>query len=302
MIDLIQTAYLAPPALEDELRKELVDVTHQFGRLMVAKGPRQRVFWTQNVWLNPVFVEIESIGDAAKKLRAIQRNWWPYNFAHHRRIELIQSKLPHLAPKPIEFLAKVPSSPMGSYTLVAENTLLFASECESATPNGEWNFTEDKINPPSRAYLKLWEAFTRLGIKPGPTDTCLDLGASPGGWTWVLAKLAKKVVAFDRSELDPKVSALPNVTFVAQDAFKVNLADYPDASWIFSDVICYPEKLYEYLSKLLNDFPNKKYVFTIKFQGHNHLEITRKFADLPGTLLHLYANKHELTWTNAVDR
>lgn len=298
----MSTAYLAPPGLENDLREELTDVTHTFGRLIIAKGPRQKVFWVQNVWLDPAFVEIESIGDAAKKLRALQRNWWPYSFQHHRRLDLIRAKLPHIEPKPLAFLAKVPSSPLGSFTLADENTLLYASSCESPMPNGEWNFVEDKLGPPSRAYLKLWEFFTRFGVKPEPSDTCLDLGASPGGWTSVLAGMTKKVIAFDRSELDPKVAALTNVEFIAKDAFKVDLKDYPEASWILSDVVCYPEKLHERVSQLISDFPNKKYVFTVKFQGHNHLEIVRKFGELPGALVHLHANKHELTWTNVIDR
>lgn len=76
---------------------------------------------------------------------------------------------------------------MGSYTLLAPDRLLYAARCDSARPNGVYDFIENKAEPPSRAYLKLWEALTRLGEMPRPGQTCLDLGACPGGWTWVLA-------------------------------------------------------------------------------------------------------------------
>ncbi len=71
---------------------------------------------------------------------------------------------------------------------------------------------EDHIGPPSRAYLKLWEALVRFGRWPAPGDRCLDLGASPGGWTWVLAKLGANVTAVDKAPLAPAVAAMPGVT------------------------------------------------------------------------------------------
>jgi 23S rRNA (cytidine2498-2'-O)-methyltransferase len=296
MSTTIQTAYLAPIGLENELKRELKDVTHVFGRLILAQGPAQQVYWAQNIWHDPVFLPIASIGDAAKALRSIQRNWWPYHFEHHRRMKLIQEKLPHLAPKPLAFLAPAPTSPMGSWTLTDENTLLYASQCSSPMPNGEWNFQEDKENPPSRAYLKLWELFTRTGVYPKKTDVCLDLGASPGGWTWVLSQLSKKVYAFDRSPLEDTVTNLRNVEFKAQDAFKVDPAQFPQATWILSDVVCYPDKLFDHISSLLLRFPDKNYVFSVKFQGSDHQEMISRFAGLPGHLIHLCNNKHELTW------
>jgi 23S rRNA (cytidine2498-2'-O)-methyltransferase len=53
------------------------------------------------VWHNPMEIPIASIGNAAKKLRAIQRNWAHYSFAHHRRAALIADKLPKVSAKPL---------------------------------------------------------------------------------------------------------------------------------------------------------------------------------------------------------
>jgi 23S rRNA (cytidine2498-2'-O)-methyltransferase len=291
-----KTAYLAPVGLEKLLIKELKNITAVHDRLIITSQELQICYWAQNIWLNPVLVPISSISNASEHLRALQRNWWPYAFDNFRRIKLIQEKLPFVSGKALDFLGPLPSALLGSFTLLDKNTLLMASTCSSVMPNGEYNFNEDKINPPSRAYLKLWELFTRFNFRPQKTDICIELGASPGGWTWVLAQLAQQVIAFDRSELDPRIMALQQVNFKKQDAFSVNLADYAEASWVFSDIICYPEKLYEFVSSLLQKYPEKKYIFTIKFQGDDNAPIISRFARLPGQLVHLSNNKHELTW------
>lgn len=296
MPEPVFTAYLAPEGFEHLLERELKGVTDIYGRLYVAEGGPQKVLWCQNVWLNPRVIPITSVGDAAAKLKTLQRSWWPYSFRHHRRCELIQKALPHVSAKPLHFLQKVPSSPLGSWTLIDEKTVLASPQCSSPMPNGAWNFVEDKENPPSRAYLKLWEFFTRFGVHPTKDDLCLDLGASPGGWTFVLAELAKEVVAFDRSVLSDNVMALPNVSFIKKDAFSVDIGEFKDLRWVFSDVICYPEKLLLFAQKCLEKAPDANFVFTIKLQGDDNSEAIRGFAKLPGDVVHLSQNKHELTW------
>src|SRR5262245_65962394 len=103
-------------------------------------------------------MEIASIGDAANKLRAIQRNWALYSAAHHRRAALILEKLPKVSAKPLRFGDPVPAAPLGSWTLLDPATVLAAPRCSSAFPNGEVQFVEDRTAPPSRAYLNLWAA------------------------------------------------------------------------------------------------------------------------------------------------
>lgn len=292
------TAYLAPIGFLEQLMAELEYVTHIYGRLVLAKGAPQRVLWAQNIWYEPQIISIKTISDAKKFLCAWQRNWWPYSFHRYGRMRLIQEQLPHVAAKPLTFLGKVPQAPLGSWTLIDSHTLLAAARCESPMPNGEYHFNEDKENPPSRAYLKLWEFFTRFGVTPKKSDVVIDLGASPGGWTYVLAQVAGNVIACDRSALDPRVQQLSNVSFHVTDAFKFDIDAYPQCSWIFSDVVCYPEKLYDFIEKLLKKYPDRNYVFTIKFQGSDKSNVIKKFADLPGKLVHLSHNKHELTWFN----
>ncbi|MFQ8888102.1 MAG: hypothetical protein ACLR7Z_06840 [Bilophila wadsworthia] len=62
---------------------------------------------------------------------------------------------------------------------VEPNLILASARCSSPFPDGVVQFHENKIDPPSRAYLKLWESFTLLPKRPGPGDLCLDLGSAP---------------------------------------------------------------------------------------------------------------------------
>ncbi len=292
------TAYLAPDGFEAELATELGTVRARHGRLLLADGPPRPAAWAQNVWLDPRRAEVASIGDANRLLRAIQRNWAPYAFHLHRRTQLLVEKLPPIRFRPVAFPAPAPAAPLGSFCFLDEHTLLYSAACSSPFPNGEPTFVEDHTGPPSRAYLKLWEAFTRLGVRPGPGDRCLDLGSSPGGWTWVLAGLGAEVTSVDKADLAPAVSALPNVRFERGSAFAVEPEKIaPPYDWVFSDVICYPRRLLGLVERFLAAGAARRFVCTLKFQGETDHQTARAFAAIPGsTLFHLAHNRHELTW------
>jgi len=169
--------------------------------LIIADGAPQNVHWVQNIWYDPQIIPFQSISDAAKKLRALQKLWAFYPYHNVRRGEHIASQLAYFSPKPLSFPSIAPKAPLGSWTLLDANTLLASPHCSSPVAHGEWRFQESKI-PPSRAYLKLWEFFTRIGKMPKAGETCLEIGASPGSWTWVLQQLGAKVIAVDRAPLD----------------------------------------------------------------------------------------------------
>jgi 23S rRNA (cytidine2498-2'-O)-methyltransferase len=289
------TAYLAAEGFLPELLAELgAAPTLVHGRLVLVEGAPRPAAWAQNIWYDPVRVEIASIGDAARRLRAIQRNWALYAAGHHRRAALIEEKLPKVSAKPLVFPSVAPAAPLGSWTLLDDFTLLAAACCSSAFPNGEARFVEDKEEPPSRAYLKLWEALTVLGERPQPGETCADLGSAPGGWTWVLAQLGARVISVDKAPLDPRVAALPNVEHRRESAF--GIAPFP-VDWLFSDVICYPERLLALVERWIASGMVRRIVATVKFQGATDHEAARRFAAIPGArLLHLFHNKHELTF------
>ncbi len=292
------TGYLAPEGFLGELQHELGDPASEiYGRLVLAPGPPREVAWVANLWIDPVRLSIASIADAAKQLRAIQRNWACYSFTHHRRAALIAEQLPKVSAKPLEFGEPAPTAPLGSWTLLDPNTLLAAARCTSPFLHGEARFVEDRTAPPSRAYLKLWEAFTLLCVQPRTGETCLDLGASPGGWSWVLQGLGARVIAVDKAPLDPRIAALSGVEQRRLSVFALEPRDIGAVDWLFSDVVCYPKRLLALVEKFLAAGTVRNFLCTIKFQGATDFETQARFAAIPGSrLLHLHHNKHELTW------
>lgn len=294
---MVETGYLAPAGFVAELKHELSRAVRATrGRLVIAEGLPRPVAWAANIWHAPQRLTIASIGDAAKQLRAMQRNWALYPTGHHRRAMLIAEKLPKVSAKPLRFGDPAPRAPLGSWTLVDTNTVLASPRCSSPFPNGEARFVEDK-SAPSRAYLKLWELFTLTGEQPKAGDVCVDLGASPGGWTWVLASLGAQVIAVDKAVLAPSVTRLPNVTVMQQSAFALEPHAVGPVDWLCCDVICYPARLLTLVERWMKAGTVRRFVCTVKFQGATDFETARRFAQIPGArLLHLHHNKHELTW------
>ena len=68
--------------------------------------------------------------------------------------------------------------------------------------------------PLNRAEFKLREALEEFDIELMPEWRALDIGASPGGWTKVLAEQVKEVIAVDPGELAEEVKALKNVKHI----------------------------------------------------------------------------------------
>lgn len=77
----------------------------------------------------------------------------------------------------------------------------------------------------SRASFKLQEAIEVFGLDISGYKTAIDLGASPGGWTKILADYKMDVVAVDPAELDSELLKYKNVTHykgLSEDFVKTN--------------------------------------------------------------------------------
>ncbi len=292
------TVYHAARGWLPQLLEELGERDRLDGELVTVLGPRRRARWVRNTWLEPFLLDFESVGEAARLLKDIQRNWAPCPTRLHRRTALVAERLPSLPSKPKRFPFEVPDVPMGAFTLLDEHRLLGSARCSSPFPNGQFDFEEDREGPPSRAYRKLWEALALACTRPAPGERCLDAGASPGGWTWALAELGAEVLAVDRAALEPRIAAMPGVSAMRHDAFTLKPEDVGPVDWLFSDVICYPPALYAWVEKWLESGLARNFVCTIKMQGAGFDRAsTDLFEAIPGSrVLHLWHNRHELTW------
>ena len=223
---MIGSAYFAADGFSQPLAEELarrgVDVASWHGRLALCEAPPVKAAWSINTWLTPREIAVASIGHAADALRAIQRNWGGYQAGHFRRAALIAQRLPVLRPRKMAFPEAAPTGHLGAWTLLTPELMLASPVQSSAFVNGEVAFEEDRLGPPSRAYLKVWEACTLLGAWPMPGERCLDLGAAPGGWSWAIAQLGAEVVAVDRAPLDATVRAMAGVVERRESAFGID--------------------------------------------------------------------------------
>ncbi|MFZ2314057.1 MAG: SAM-dependent methyltransferase [Gammaproteobacteria bacterium] len=290
--------YITKPEFLDELCAELGEVTEVIGNMVFSPVKKRDACFALDVWINPVVVNFESISEAANLLRKAGRFWHLDPQSNVRRSLLIAEQLrktPNLIrPFPIE----EPIPEVGCFTLLDKNTLVYATKRWKKWPLGICQFVEDKKNPPNRAYLKLWEALSLLDTYPQKGETAVDLGASPGGWTYVMQQLGTQVTSIDKAALDPAIAALPHVKYLSQSAFALTPSEWPNnIDWLLSDIACYPERLYEYLTKWMAANKAKHIIFTIKLQGETNLEMIKQFQAIPNSrTTHLYHNKHEATF------
>jgi 23S rRNA (cytidine2498-2'-O)-methyltransferase len=193
-------------------------------------------------------------------------------------IEILRKKrrhlLRHLRDEPAPFTAEdslvqlLLTAPQAGFISVAAAPLPFEQRhLLSAFPNGEVPVASDKAAP-SRAFAKLVEAELRLGRAIGPGETCVDLGAAPGSWTYVAVARGACVRAVDRSPLRADLMESRQVTFQPGDAFRFEPRMPVD--WLLCDVLAAPARTAELLLEWLQR------------QWCRHFVVTLKLKDAPG--------------------
>lgn len=102
---------------------------------------------------------------------------------------------------------------------------------------------------PSRSAMKLVEALTWLDREPEPGDRCCDLGAAPGGWSWVLLERRAHVVAVDLGALDKTLAGRKGLEHLRVDAFKYQASAEEPYDWLFCDMAFRPLEVAGLLAK-----------------------------------------------------
>lgn len=160
---------------------------------------------------------------------------------------------------------------------------------------GFTTITDDK-QAPSRAFKKLVEAQIVLGKEINKDETLVDLGACPGGWSYVALNQGADVTSIDRSPL--REDLMPKVTFSAEDAFKFMTPEGFD--WVVSDIICTPDRILELIEIWADSGKCQNFIFTIKFKGEEDYSILQDFKRKLRTLEYecflrqLNVNKNEV--------
>jgi 23S rRNA (cytidine2498-2'-O)-methyltransferase len=223
-------------------------------------------------------------------------------------VELLQKRRRHLRrrlrPEPAPFAPNeslvqlLLLSPEQGIISVAPAPLPFEQRhVLSHFPAGVVPLATDKAAP-SRAFAKLAEAELRFGRSIQASERCVDLGASPGSWTYFAAKRAASVVAVDRSELRADLMAWPNVRFERGDAFRFEPERPVD--WLLCDVIAAAERSAQLLRRWLERGWCRRFVVTLKLDDATSREaLVQLEADLRELasehwLVHLCANKKEV--------
>ena len=289
---------VAAPNYEQQLIDELQHRQLAFERLhdglFHCQDTDTALIWPVCEWYGLEQLICASIGDAAKQLRARGPYWDHMVIEHARRSQLIQDKLLKLKYKAFRFPSEKSFKAKGAFCLLDNNALLLAQRCSRPFVDGQFPFEQDRVNPPARAYLKIWEALSLLDVHPQPSERVLELGAAPGAWTWCLAELGAEVYSIDRAPLDPRIDALANVHHQQGDAFSSTLHQ-EEWDWICSDLICYPKRLIELIEASLDKNPDQKMIITIKFQGATDFAAVDRLQQIPHSwLIHLFHNKNEV--------
>ncbi|KTD79356.1 SAM-dependent methyltransferase [Legionella waltersii] len=292
------TIYRGKPEFLKELCEEMSESSLIIEDLVFSPLKKEDLCFALDVWLEPQMVHFESISQAVKILRQAGKFWYLHPIKHIRRSKLIEEqlrKVPSLT-RAFPVIEEIPK--LGVFSLLDQNTLVYSAHRSKQWPDGNCFFTEDKITPPNRAYLKLWEALFLLNQYPKPDETVLDLGASPGGWTYVMQSFGAHVTSVDKAELAPKIMALPNISFRQQSAFALEPEKLSKPyDWVLSDIACYPDRAYSLITRWINSGKAKRLIFTIKLQGQTNMNIIRQLKEIPNSRVqHLFYNKHEVTF------
>ena len=100
---------------------------------------------------------------------------------------------------------------------------------------------------PSRAAMKMEEAIDRLGVGPRKGDVCVDLGAAPGGWTYVVMERGARVIAIDPGSMSPDLMTRRGLQHIRGSAFDFE-PDEP-VDWLLCDMVWRPLEVASLLAK-----------------------------------------------------
>ncbi|MCS6838584.1 MAG: hypothetical protein NZ480_07020 [Bdellovibrionaceae bacterium] len=255
--------------------------------------------WASAICLNAHTFQFHSIKEAQRFLSP-KAKYFDYLPTYYiRRGHLIFSGLRMIPAKKWHFQTHTLVGPLAFFTLLSAGEGIIFPDVHPVLPLTYSPIKEFK-EPPSRAYLKLSEVFLRKKTWPQSFHKVLELGSSPGGWTWLLSQLGCSIECIDKGTMSSEILNNKNVTWHKTSAFSwVKKHSVVGFDWLFSDMACSPEKLLDLIEWTVQQNPQIRIVATIKLNRHlgNWNQLIEQFLRVPNAeIIHLYHNKHELTF------
>jgi len=204
-----------------------------------------------------------------------------------------------------------PASSMRAHLVLRDGThaLLALADVRHAAP---WPQGIPRLKfprgAPSRSTLKLDEAFLvllddadrRALLRPGMT--AVDLGASPGGWTFQLVARGMRVTAVDNGPMDDALMASGQVEHRREDGFRFRPRQRVD--WVVCDMVEQPARVATLMRDWLSEGAARAALFNLKLPMKKRwLETQRCIALLRDSLgdawtvraKQLYHDREEVT-------
>jgi 23S rRNA (cytidine2498-2'-O)-methyltransferase len=143
-----------------------------------------------------------------------------------------------------------PSAPERLHVFFVGSVACHVGVCDAAN-SSRWPMGIPRLRmprgAPSRSTLKLAEAIDEFlpekdrGKHLAPGMTAVDLGASPGGWTWQLVQHDLMVLAVDNGPMDAALLDSGQVKHRREDGFHFKPAEPVD--WMVCDMVESPSRI-----------------------------------------------------------
>jgi len=162
---------------------------------------------------------------------------------------------------------------------------------------------------PSRSTLKLAEALMEFldekerAQRLAPGMTAIDLGASPGGWTWQLVQRGLMVIAVDNGAMDPALLETGQVKHRRDDGFHYRPAEPVD--WMVCDMVESPARIARLAAQWIAQGWCAETIFNLKLPMKKRWEEVERCRGIVDEALggggyylrikHLYHDREEVT-------
>ncbi len=162
---------------------------------------------------------------------------------------------------------------------------------------------------PSRSTLKLAEAIDEFldekerAKRLVPGMTAVDLGASPGGWTWQLVQRGLIVIAVDNGDIDQELLDSGQVKHRRDDGFHFTPAEPVD--WMVCDMVESPSRIARLAARWIAQGWCRESIFNLKLPMKKRWEEVERCRGIIDEALggggyylrmrHLYHDREEIT-------